>query len=64
MHWDVPFFEVPKGDEDIRIVYDGTKNGLNVAAWILSFYLPTSSSLGRLLQPGTYQMDMGIREMF
>jgi len=27
------FFAVPKGDSDIRMVYDGTKSGLNDAMW-------------------------------
>ena len=29
VRWDVPFFDVPKGDLDIRLVFHGTKNGLN-----------------------------------
>ena len=64
VHWDISFFDVPKGEEDIRIVCNGTRNGLNEAVWVPSFYLPASVSLGCLLEPGTYQMDMDISEMF
>ena len=28
------FFAVPKGTDDIRMVYDGTKSGLNDAIWV------------------------------
>ena len=64
VHWDIRFFGVPKGETDIRIVYDGTKNGINKMVWIPTFYLPISVSLSRLLEPKTYQMDMDVGEMF
>ena len=35
------FFDVPKGDLDIRMVYDATKCGLNDALWTPNFFLPT-----------------------
>ena len=34
-------FPVPKGDNDIRMVYDATKCGLNSALWAPNFFLPT-----------------------
>ena len=37
----IKYFAVPKGLEDIRIVYDGTASGLNDAVWAPSFWLPT-----------------------
>ena len=64
VHWDIRFFDVPKGDSDIRIVYNGTDNGINLEVWTPTFYLLTSLSLSRLLEPRTYQMDMDIGEMF
>ena len=64
VHWDIIFFNVPKSLEDIRLVYDGTKNGINSVVWAPTFFLPTSMSLSRLLQPNTYKMDMDIGEMF
>ena len=30
VHYDVQFFKVPKGENDIKIVYNGTKNGINL----------------------------------
>jgi hypothetical protein len=35
------YFAVPKGKDDIRMVYDGTKNGLNDSLWAPWFSLPT-----------------------
>ena len=37
------FFDVPKGESDIRIVYDMTASGLNEALWAPTFFLPTVS---------------------
>jgi hypothetical protein len=34
------FFSVPKGMDDIRMVYDGMKSGLNEAMWAPWFSLP------------------------
>ena len=37
----ISFFEVLKGESDIRMVYDGTKSGLNEQLWRLgSHYQP------------------------
>jgi hypothetical protein len=35
------FFGVPKGDNDIRLVYDGSVSGLNLTIWVPRFFLPT-----------------------
>jgi hypothetical protein len=35
------FFAVPKGIDDIRMVYDGTVSGLNESIWVPRFVLPT-----------------------
>jgi len=64
VHWDIRFFGVAKGTEDIRLVYDGTSSGINQAVWAPSFFLPSSVSLSRILQVNTYQLDMDIGEMF
>ena len=37
----IKYFVVPKGLDDIRVVYDGTANELNDAVWAPSFWLPT-----------------------
>ena len=37
----IRFFAVPKGMNDIRMVYDGTASGFNDSVWVPSFGLPT-----------------------
>jgi hypothetical protein len=41
----IKYFAVPKGEEDICMVYDATVNKLNEAVWIPTFWLPTIGSL-------------------
>ncbi|KAL7581014.1 hypothetical protein ACA910_005823 [Epithemia clementina (nom. ined.)] len=43
------FFAVPKGDTDVRIVYDGTKSGLNDCLYAPWFPLPDADALARTL---------------
>ncbi len=57
-------FSVPKGDTDIRLVYDGTKSGLNRAVWAPWFPLPTVEAHLRCVEPGSYMGDIDIGEMF
>ena len=58
------FFDVPKGDSDIRMVYNGTSSGLNDALWAPNFWLPTAESSLRLLTTDSYCGDMDLGEMF
>jgi hypothetical protein len=58
------FFAVPKGDSDIRMVYDGTKSGLNGMLWAPWFPLPTIDAHLRALLPGYFMSDIDIGEMF
>jgi hypothetical protein len=58
------FFSVPKGDEDIRMVYNGTSSGLNDVLWVPSFPLPTVDTLLRSVHPGTWMADTDLGEMF
>ena len=55
---------MPKGDDDIRIVYDGTSGGINGVVWTPPFFRPTSNILTQLIESNTYQLDMDIGEMF
>ena len=57
------FFDVPKG-EDIRIVYNGTRSGLNDALWAPSFFLPTANTAARVMSFYTYCVDLDLGEMF
>lgn len=58
------FFAVPKGTEDIRMVYDGTKSGLNENIWVPRFPLPTIDTHLRAVDSSTFMSDMDIGEMF
>eukprot|EP00978_Attheya_sp_CCMP212_P002922 scaffold6031_cov24-Attheya_sp.AAC.1 len=43
----IQYFGVKKGADDIRMVYDGTKSGLNDCLFAPWFALPTMSSMFR-----------------
>jgi hypothetical protein len=58
------FFGVPKGEEDMRVVYDGSLPGLNTALWCPWFMLPNTNSHLRTFEPGTFMSDVDIAEMF
>jgi hypothetical protein len=58
------FFAVPKGDSDIRMVYDGTKSGLNDALWAPWFTLPTIEGHLRFVETDTFMGDIDIGDMF
>lgn len=58
------FFTVPKGDDDIRIVYNGTQSGLNESIWAPWFTLPTIERHLRTMMPGTFMGDLDIGEQF
>lgn len=58
------FFAVPKGVDDIRIVYDATKSGLNKAVWSPNFFLPTMTSVLNHADDQTWYGDIDIGEMF
>ncbi len=58
------FFSVPKGDGDIRMVYDASKSGLNSKLWAPWFLLPTIESHLRSVQPGSFMGDIDFSEQF
>jgi len=58
------YFYVPKGPDDVRIVYNGTGCGLNDIMWAPHFGLPYVTHTLRSLMPGYYQCDLDIGEMF
>jgi len=58
------FFDVPKGEHDIRVVYNGTASGLNEALWAPGFYLPNADAASRLLMYYSFTMDADLGEMF
>lgn len=58
------FFTVPIGDQDIRVVYNGTKSGLNACLWTPWFRLPTIEQHLRAVDAGTYLSDLDVAEQF
>jgi hypothetical protein len=58
------YFAVPKGLEDICMVYDASKSGLNKALWVPSFPLPTAETLSDLLEEDSWMADVDMGEMF
>jgi hypothetical protein len=58
------FFAVPKGESDIRMVYDATASGLNDSLWAPSFGLPTVDAMLRSIDFDTYLGDLDLGEMF
>ena len=60
----IKYFGVPKGEFDIRVVYDGTASGLNDCIWVPSFWLPTSDSVVRALGPDSFMADRDVGDCF
>lgn len=60
----INYFAVPKGKGDIRVVYDGTKCGLNSVVWAPNFFLPSIDSLAMFTSNQTWFADLDLGEMF
>jgi len=58
------FFSVPKGESDIRMVFDGTKSGLNEALFAPWFFLPTVNTMLRSVDDSYWGADNDYGEMF
>jgi hypothetical protein len=58
------FFGVPKGEDDMRVVYDGSLPGLNSSLWCSWFIIPNTNSHLRTVEPVTFMSDIDITEMF
>jgi hypothetical protein len=57
-------FDVPKGENDLRMVYDGSKSGLNEALWAPWFLLDTVDAMMRGLRPNYWCADNDYGEQF
>ena len=57
-------FAVPKGENDIRMVYDATKCGLNEQIWAPNFMLPTIDMTLRHVTETGWFGDIDLGEMF
>lgn len=58
------FFDVPKGADDIRMVYDGTVNGFNDCIEVPKFGSPTVKSHLRAMSLAYYMVDANVGECF
>lgn len=58
------FFAVPKGEDDIRIVYNGTRCGLTPALWAQKFWLPNADTVLRMMHYNYALGDLDAGEMF
>ena len=58
------FFAVPKGEVDIRMVYDGTISGLNDSMWVPRFILPTVRTMLRAVVGYTFMVDADAGDFF
>jgi hypothetical protein len=64
MHSLTSFFAVHKGDSNIRMVYDGTKIGLNGSMWAPWFAMPTVESHLHFVGEETFMGDIDVGDMF
>lgn len=58
------FFSIPKGDSDLRMVYDASKSWLNSTLWVPSFQFPQSETLTVLFMPGSWMANIDLGEHF
>ena len=58
------YFHVPKGDDDIRMVYDLTASGLNDVLWAPSFWMPTIINVCDCATHSSWFGDVDAGEMF
>ena len=58
------FFSVPKGEDDIQMVYDGKKSGLNAALFAPWFGLGNVNAMLRSMEGKTWSADNDFGEMF
>ena len=57
-------FHVPKGTDDVRMVYDGSKSGLNKALFAPWFYIHSVDMMCRSLLPAYWCADNDYGEQF
>jgi len=58
------YFSVPKGSDDIRMVYDATASGLNACLWAPSFWLPSAEGLVDRMDSTSWMGDLDMGEQF
>jgi hypothetical protein len=58
------FFSVPKGLDDIRLVYNGSKSGLNDVLWVPTYPMPTGETIIRAVFAHSWMDDSDFAEFF
>ena len=58
------YFAIPKGEDDIRMVFNGTKEGLTEALWALSFWIPNATSMLRKMSYNHKPVGIDLGEYF
>jgi hypothetical protein len=58
------YFAVPKGTEDIRMVYDASVSGLNDCLWAPNFWLPSAEGLVKAISTELWMGDLDMGEQF
>ena len=59
----IKYFAVPKGEDDIRMVYNATANCLNKCIWVPTLWLPTIKLLIRTLDQYSWMTNWDVGDM-
>jgi hypothetical protein len=57
------FFEVPKREDGIHLVYDGSMSRLNLSIWVPRFFLPAICTHLQAVDEDMFMADVYIGEM-
>ena len=60
----VKYFAVPKGEDDVQMVYNATANKLNDNVWVPLFYLSTIDSPTRAVDGPSWMTDHDVGDLF
>jgi hypothetical protein len=60
----IKYFAIPKGGDNVRMVYDATANRLNDCMWVPTFWLPMINLLVRALDENSWMTDRDVGDMF
>jgi hypothetical protein len=60
----IKYFAVPKGEDDVQMVYNATANKLNDNVWVPLFYLSTIDSPTRAVDGPSWMTDHDVGDLF
>ncbi len=60
----IKYFAVPKGDNDVQMVYNAMGNKLNESVWVPTFWLLMINLLVWAVDRGSWMMDRDVGDMF